>query len=424
MFLDKLHGSIERHRSRLTSFFVQRSIYFAFFGKDVGMPMTDLRPAEDVHMLDHSSTRAPRLPMVFRAPTLQRPLEDDEQQTSLLRRLEEQESRLQRLATTEQQLSANIEQLRNNTALEERRVLTLKGEEQAALQRLNSLEQTEAEQTLRLETLNADEQTRQSRIVELEQRQTDLGDQIRLDLLTTGEEERPGTAGQEGNSPDDDACLRQEQVTSVRDLRAEEERLWVVVEELTLQIGQLNDDKASKVASMAAVEGQHRSVVDKLVGEELALQDKIGRLEAYLQQLQTRLERAGVVPELDQEPRAPADVGGSQPPTPLARSSDLPGTANEDDTATATTESRANIDGQQTNRLGLDKIIREALSADDESSETVGGELEQAITSPSAARPGSTGTKEDLHEMTSQVRNTNPTQLGPVFNMPRFLHQE
>ncbi|KAK3177861.1 hypothetical protein K4F52_009413 [Lecanicillium sp. MT-2017a] len=421
MFLDKLHGPIERHHSRLTSFFVQRSIYFAFFGKDVGIPMADLVPAEDVHMLDHDSTRAQRLPMVSRAPTLQRPLEDDERQTNLRRRLEEQESRLQRLATTEQQLSANIEQLRNNTALEERRVLALNGEEQAALQRLNSLEQTEAEQVLRLETLKTDEQTRRSQIVELERRRTVLGDQIRLDLLAASEEERPGTAGQEGNSPNGDAVLQLELATSVKGLRAEGERLRLVVEKLTLQIGELDDDTTSKVASMASLEVQHRSVVDKLVAEERALQDKIGQLEACLQQLQTRLYGRGGEEPGEEQP-APVDTGGAKPPTPLERSSELPGTATEDNTAT--TGSRANIDAQKTNRLGLDKIIREALSADDGSSERVGGELEQATPSRSASRPNSTALREDLHEMTSQVRNAYPTQPEHAFNMPRFLHQE
>ncbi|XWX00034.1 hypothetical protein V2A60_008050 [Cordyceps javanica] len=81
--------------------------------------------------------------------------------------MEAQEARLERLAATERQLSAHveqlkaIEQLKSDMALPERRIQTFRGEEQEALQRLSGLQQTEIEQTLRLEALKAEEQNRQ-----------------------------------------------------------------------------------------------------------------------------------------------------------------------------------------------------------------------------------------------------------------------
>ncbi|PMB71339.1 hypothetical protein BM221_003806 [Beauveria bassiana] len=37
MFLDKLHGITSRQSGKLSSFFVQRSIYLAYFGQDLSI---------------------------------------------------------------------------------------------------------------------------------------------------------------------------------------------------------------------------------------------------------------------------------------------------------------------------------------------------------------------------------------------------
>lgn len=46
MFLNKLHGPIERQDTSLTSSFIQRSIYYSFFGQDICIGSDDL---EDLH---------------------------------------------------------------------------------------------------------------------------------------------------------------------------------------------------------------------------------------------------------------------------------------------------------------------------------------------------------------------------------------
>ncbi|KAM3427648.1 hypothetical protein NHJ13734_008907 [Beauveria thailandica] len=290
MFLHRLHRPMPRPRLRLTSIFIQRSTFFAFFGKDLGISIDDLASAEDTHMLDQSRAQMP-----------EQVLEGAERRP---RRLEGQEVRLERLAATEQQLSANIEQLRSDMALQETRLLTLRGEEQEALQRLNRLQQTEAEHTLRVESLQADEQNRQNELVAQEQRRANLGDQIRLDLLGPGEKEHLAghTVERDGEFPDHHTSSRPEQVSLVEDLTAEEKRLQAVVEHLTVQIARLDEEKASKEGSIAEVEGQHKLTVNQLVAKEAELRHQIDQLKRDLARLQARLDAgAGRPIELQQE---------------------------------------------------------------------------------------------------------------------------
>ncbi|EJP62021.1 uncharacterized protein BBA_09069 [Beauveria bassiana ARSEF 2860] len=302
MFLNKLHGPMSRPHLRLTSIFIQRSTFFALFGKDLGISVAGVESTEDTHMFDHSSSHEQRLPMFSQAQMPQQALNVAERRTSARRSMEEQEARLAQLAATERQLSRHVEQLKSDTALQERRIQTLKSEEQEALQRLNGLQQTETEQTIRLEALKADEQNRQSEIVVLEQRRDNLGDQIRLDLLGPGEKERPATVERDGAFPDHHASSRPEQVSRVEDLAAKVERLRAVVKQLTLQMAHLDEEKASKVASMAAVEENHRSAINQLVAEEVALRNQIDQLKTYLARLEARLgESAGRTTELEEK---------------------------------------------------------------------------------------------------------------------------
>ncbi|ATY58260.1 hypothetical protein A9K55_003634 [Cordyceps militaris] len=259
IFLDKLHGPMLRPH--------------------LGISVAGLESTEDTHILDHSSSHEQRLP-----------LNVAERRTSAHRSMEEQEARLAQLAATERQLSQHVKQLKSDTALQERRIQTLKSEEQEALRRLSGLQQTETEQTLRLEALKADKQNRQSEIVVLEQRRDNLGDQIRLDLLGPGKEERPTTVKQDGAFPNHHASSRPEQISLVEDLAAKEGRLRAVVERLTLQMAQLDKEKAGKLASMAAVEEKHRSTINQLVAEEVALRNQIDQLKTYLARLERRTD--------------------------------------------------------------------------------------------------------------------------------------
>ncbi|KAH8721015.1 hypothetical protein HC256_001391 [Beauveria bassiana] len=397
MFLHRLHRPMPRPRLRLTSIFIQRSTFFAFFGKDLGISIDDLASAEDMHMLDQSSRHEQRLPVAERRP----------------RRLEGQEVRLERLAATEQQLSANIEQLRNDMALQETRLLTLRGEEQEALQRLNRLQQTEAEHTLRVESLQADEQNRQNEIVAQEQRRANLGDQIRLDLLGPGEKEHLATVERDGEFPDHHTSSRPEQVSLVEDLTAEEKRLQAVVEHLTVQIARLDEEKASKEGSIAEVEGQHKLTVNQLVAEEAELRHQIDQLKRDLARLQARLDAgAGRPTELQQEQAL--EEGLSSPP--IASSNDLPGTAANKHFAA--TEAPGDLDGQEVQGVGLEQAVREVLGSHYEASDTASSGQGQSASSPLVSQDEIPAHEEVAEaECTSQVSSPGAEMVRIEFKL-------
>lgn len=149
MFLDKLHVPTQRHRSSLTSYFIQRSIYFAFFGKDIGISVEELTSSENLQTLDFGSANEQELPP--------RRLEDNGRQVSLQRTITEQEMRLELLKTKEQELLKNIKQLENNIAYQESRMIMLRGEEQSLIQRINGNGRSRLEDELQLELLTGGE---------------------------------------------------------------------------------------------------------------------------------------------------------------------------------------------------------------------------------------------------------------------------
>lgn len=243
--------------------------------------------------------------------------------------------------------------------------MALRDEEHGALARLNSLQHAEAEQVLRLETLQAEEQNRRSQIVELEQRRATIGEEIRLDLLGTSENGQAGTATQEGDlhAPAHEASLQEQGSSQVEQLVEEEERLRALVADLILQAGRLDDDRQSQVASMAAVETQHRAAVKELVAKESALRNKIQQLEAILEQLQARLNEAAASEKGPSEEECVlVDGGVQQPSSPFGTDTDVPDIARRDD-GNEIEESLAV--SEQHNRLALEHMVQ-ALHSDDE----------------------------------------------------------
>ncbi|KAM3560519.1 hypothetical protein ARSEF4850_003620 [Beauveria asiatica] len=404
MFLDKLHAPVHRHGSDLTSFFVQRSIYFAFFGQDIDIPIVDLHVTEGVHTIhtfDYIVLPEQISPVAsLQSQRLARTLGGDAREQALQSRVEEREARLHQLAMQEQQFAANAEQLQNDFTAQNRRILALRDEERDTLARLSSLQHAEVEQVLRLETLQADEQNRQSEIAELEQRRANLGEEIRLDLLATSENGQAGTASQERGMPDHDASLRQEEAPQEEQLVAEEERLRALVADLILQVGRLNDDRQGQVASMAAVETQHLSAVEGLAAKESALRSEIEQLEAILQQLQARLhETAASDKDTGDEECASVD-SGVQPPSSPAPGTDVPEIARRDG-CDETEESSAA--GQQT-RLALEHMVREALHSDDEVSNASDATKNAGNRRSSAASVSATEQLVDTSEVVQQDR--------------------
>ncbi|TQV90169.1 hypothetical protein IF1G_11168 [Cordyceps javanica] len=363
MFLDKLHESMDRHSSELTSFFIQRSIYFGYFGQDVDVPVASLNATESVHDFDYIRTPGQNLALASaRGQRLAQTPGGEIHEQALRSRIDEREARLAELMMKEQQLAAKSEQLQNEITARNTRVLTLRDEEQDALVRLTGLQREEAEQVLRLETLQSDEQERQSKMAQIEQRGANTGEEIRLDLLGTSENWQAGAASQESDVPlpDRDGSSQQEGTSQVEQLLAEEERLRALVADLILQAARLDDDRQSQVASMAAVETQHRAAVEELVAKESALQNKIQQLEAILERLQVRLnETAEQGPS---EQCVSVDGGVQQPSSLLGTAREVPDAARCD--GDEIEESLA-VSGHH-NRLALEHMVRQALHSDDE----------------------------------------------------------
>ncbi|EJP60870.1 uncharacterized protein BBA_10191 [Beauveria bassiana ARSEF 2860] len=359
MFLDKLHAAMHRHGSDLTSFFVQRSIYFTFFGQDIDIPVVDLHVTEGVHTFDYIVLPEQISPVAsLRSQRLARTLGGDAREQALQSRVEEREARLHQLAMQEQQFAANAEQLQNDFTAQNRRILALRDEERDTLARLSSLQHAEVEQVveqvLRLETLQADEQNKQSEIAELEQRRANLGEEIRLDLLAT--------------------------------------------------IGRLNDDRQRQVSSMAAVETQHISAVEGLVAQESALRSKIEQLEAILQQLQARLhETAASEKDTGDEECASVDSGvqPSSPPPERARR----------DGCDETEESSA-AGGQQTG-LALEHMVRKALHSDDKVSNASDATGNAGVRRSSAASVSANEQLVKTSEVVQQVKPSSDCQGNP-----------
>ncbi|KAF1739600.1 hypothetical protein CRV24_001536 [Beauveria bassiana] len=389
---------MHRHGSDLTSFFVQRSIYFTFFGQDIDIPVVDLHVTEGVHTFDYIVLPEQISPVAsLRSQRLARTLGGDAREQALQSRVEEREARLHQLAMQEQQFAANAEQLQNDFTAQNRRILALRDEERDTLARLSSLQHAEVEQVveqvLRLETLQADEQNKQSEIAELEQRRANLGEEIRLDLLAT----RKGM-------PEPDASLRQEEAPQVEQLVAEEARLQALVADLTLQVGRLNDDRQRQVSSMAAVETQHISAVEGLVAQESALRSKIEQLGAILQQLQARLhETAASEKDTGDEECASVDSGvqPSSPPPERARR----------DGCDETEESSA-AGGQQTG-LALEHMVRKALHSDDKVSNASDATGNAGVRRSSAASVSANEQLVKTSEVVQQVKPSSDTQGNP-----------
>lgn len=112
MFLDKLHAPMHRHGSDLTSFFIQRSIYFGFFGQDIEIPFADPYVAEGVHIFDYIISPGQNSPVASsQRERLACIVGDDARRQNLQNRVEEREARLHQLLIQDQQLAANAAQL-------------------------------------------------------------------------------------------------------------------------------------------------------------------------------------------------------------------------------------------------------------------------------------------------------------------------
>jgi len=145
MFLPKLHAPVERTRT-IDSFFVQRSMYFAFFGKQ---PPVDLQTGSD---LDGDTE------MIHLDQFSSKSTKDHSEGPTEYQSLEERHHNLQ---ITAQHLEQEILE-------HEGKLRGISLEEQALESKINRMKQEEIEQAARLDKLKAEEQEHVTRLQQLQ----------------------------------------------------------------------------------------------------------------------------------------------------------------------------------------------------------------------------------------------------------------
>lgn len=385
MYVDVFHGAFPRQNPNLSSLFVQRSMYFALFGKDISLSVDDINAAPEVPKAaygglafeQHTNPRLIQLSAEQRAveERYQRQLED------LRGRVADTESRLELLVQKEHERLETVERLQSTLATQESTLDAARSEDRELRERLEGLRQEAAEQVIRLETLQNDVQQRQSKIGELEKRRTDLSGEIRLSLVATNRQnpnfqeenhearllELSEQAIEKQNNVNQLAALNREKQQEMLHLEEERQRLQLLVDELTAK----HKEEEARAATMAAEERERHSVVDKLKEKELELRQTIDHLDMCLQRLQTKINDAtedekelqSRIERLTEAERANVTASG--------RESDAP------------------VERPQIENSALGTMVRRALNTDEESLTEEYNERERtAIVGPFATAVG------------------------------------
>lgn len=233
MFLDKFHSETPRFKSTVSSFFVQRSTYFAFLGKDIAIGMDDLLTASEENSNECSfanadNTHRDTANTVWQGCSEDRALEQKEREVT---------DRLKILISEKQKKSSRVGK-----------------STEPSLNQLASLAKScptdeEASETERLVNLTAQLCEKHNQLNQLES------------------EER-------------------EKRIAVQKLEESEQRLLAAVDELNAKTRILSVEEKARNSSIAVVEEQHRSVVEKLTQKELDLRQTIDSLEVCLERHQ------------------------------------------------------------------------------------------------------------------------------------------
>ncbi|OWT42517.1 hypothetical protein VFPPC_18348 [Pochonia chlamydosporia 170] len=292
MYLDVLHGALPRQEPNLTSLFIQRSTYFAFFGRDIGLCIENINAAQSVQGAVDVNLQLERYPnyhsIQSRAESEVRVAEEGQQRRldDITRKVADAESHLEHLERKQNEHQGTIEQLQST--------ITAKQNSLEALRREEAELQGEAPWD------------RQSQISELDRRRTDLGEEIRLDLLSADRQNQSAQeedqrirllqltdqAIEKQNSVNQLAALHRQKQQETQRLEEERQRLQSVVDDLTLKKSLLSEEEQARAASFAETETERKSVVDKLSAKELELRQNIDYLETCLQQLKRKINDA------------------------------------------------------------------------------------------------------------------------------------
>ncbi|KAI6080544.1 hypothetical protein F4821DRAFT_265805 [Hypoxylon rubiginosum] len=348
LFLDKLHAPVARQCEQLSSFFVQRSTYFTFFGIDLGVDVSSLAQVPESRLPNGRNLflNAPRAEQRPERPDqpgeqsegrwierqhlvrLEQLTGEEREQQARLERLrqegEEWGTRLEAVAREERAKRREIQQLQSTAATEEARIRSIHDKGQAAQGRLAHLEREEKRQQDRWQERKAEEEAQRRRIDEPLQTQQSLGEEVQTGLIAAerrnqaAKEEREQRSRLDQLSEEEQALqnslerLRARETkqtanldklvaqerdvqTRTKRLQQQEESLQQTLEQLRTQSNRFAEEEqvwTAKLASLLARESDHQSIVHRLVAKELEHRTEIDKLALCIEMHKEEAVRA------------------------------------------------------------------------------------------------------------------------------------
>lgn len=407
LFLNKLHAGYN-NVSTLTSFFVFRSTYFAFFGKELGIDVTATNAMYEERLSAYigelPTSNNPDQVDLSRVPCLPSRIEqvwteEEHRQSHLRHQVDEQQAYLQNQRQT-------VARLNNDILEQESRLAAARHEEKELQEKLNSMRREEAEQSIRLGNLNVDEERRKTTIIALEQTKDNLGEEIRLDKIATGQKHQASKdeAGRlearvqrlseqesqsmktlehlDAQTAEKEAILQvliateSETNILIEQLAMEEQRLKGVVAELKENARQRRACEQTEGDSWRTKMEEAQFLVQQLVEKEVVLQGKISQLQASIEHLTkeekelqahiegyTTIERAHQLESLITTTAAPISFTDDDQSWTSSVSSPEP--QNQASAQTNITQSQVNST-QPAPNIGLETMIRTGLDSQQE----------------------------------------------------------
>ncbi|OAA45714.1 hypothetical protein ISF_09582 [Cordyceps fumosorosea ARSEF 2679] len=381
LFLDKLHATMARQNRTLSSFFIQRSTYFAFFGKDLAISCEAMRDAPEARSVQDVGMDIERASEIITAsPQTRARMEiasrESECQTKLRtaqREAADAESRLQMLLTKERQQTEKLAGLED--------AITARAAESAATEKnlqdkFEKLKQREVEQVIRLETLAAKEPEQHAHMKQLEQGRADMEGDIRLDCIATNleataeDEDASGTErllqvsaqlSEKQNELNRLEEMERNKRLVIRQLEEEEVRLRSSIDDLSMTVRALTEDEQAKGDSIASLKEQYQSTNKKLVEKEMGLRQNIDFLEVCRERLEADIKAATEEKDvLSQAPLVNSTRGGSQDIDELRQATERRQPL--ENVPLSPGEGRAEEDGA----VGLEYMIRGAFDSEEE----------------------------------------------------------
>lgn len=387
MFLDKLHAAMPRQNTKLSSFFIQRSTYFAFFGKDLSITpdtmqaMSKAGGAYDIGMDIEPTGEINGRPAQTCAIAIDsREMEYQTKLRAVQKETADAESRLQDLLGKEQQQRDKLAGLEN--------AIATRTAESAATEKdlectVDERKQREVEQVIRLESLAALEQEQHTGLTQ--QPRVNAGGEIRLDRIgtnlhqSTEDEDVSGTerllqvSAQLSEKQNELNRLEEMERTKrlvVGQLEEEEARLRSSINDLAVKVKALTEDEQAKINSMTSMEEQHQSTNNKLVEKELGLRQTIDFLEVCRERLEAEIRAAkeekdllSRAPLIEKQTLSPAR-GGEQDVDKVWQATEQDQSLAEDVPSTPAEEGA--VQAEENGAVGLEDMIRRAFDSEEE----------------------------------------------------------